>query len=117
MEKKIKKYYYTIGEVSNLLQLKPYILRYWEKEFQQLKPHKKLGGNRRYNPEDIALLKRIKYMLYIQKYTIEGVRKKLKEMKDMGNQFEFDFDSEKNERKRKVLSQLKEIRQLLAGDK
>ena len=54
MEKKIKKYYYTIGEVSNLLELKPYILRYWEKEFPQLKPHKKLGGNRRYNPDDIA---------------------------------------------------------------
>ncbi len=113
MDKKMKKYYYTIGEVSNLLEVKPYVLRYWEKEFPQLKPSKKLGGNRRYNPDDIELLKKIKYMLYIQKYTIEGVRKKLKEIKDLGNQFEFDFDSDKNARKRKILAQLKEVRKLL----
>lgn len=117
MEKKIKKYYYTIGEVSNLLELKPYILRYWEKEFPQLNPHKKLGGNRRYNPDDIALLKKIKYMLYIQKYTIDGVRKKLKEIKALGNQFEFDFDSDKNERKRKILLELREVRKLLKVNK
>ena len=110
----MKKYYYTIGEVSNLLELKPYILRYWEKEFTQLKPSKKLGGNRRYNPDDIELLKKIKYMLYSQKYTIDGVRKKLKEIKSQGNQFEFDFDSEKNEKKRMILSELRELKKLLS---
>jgi len=113
----MKKYYYTIGEVSNLLELKPYILRYWEKEFSQLKPQKKFGGNRRYNPNDIELIKKIKYMLYNQKYTIEGVKKKLKELKQTGRQFEFDFDSDKDEKKQNILSELKEVKKLLTNNK
>lgn len=109
----MKKYYYTIGEVSNLLELKAYILRYWEKEFPQLKPQKKFGGNRRYNPDDIELLKKIKYMLYTQKYTIEGVRKKLKEIKSNEKQFEFDFDNNSNEKKQNIQKELLEIKRLL----
>jgi len=109
----MKKYYYTIGEVSNLLEVKAYILRYWEKEFPQVKPQKRLGGNRRYNPEDIELLKKIKYMLYIQKYTIEGVRKKLKDVKNNKEQFEFDFKAEKAAKKQLILQKLGEVKKLL----
>jgi len=72
------KYYYTIGEVSNLLGVKPYVVRYWESEFPFLKPRKDDGRIRKYSQENIDLLKRIKDMLYNQRFTIEGARQKLK---------------------------------------
>lgn len=72
------KYYYTIGEVSNLLGVKPYVVRYWESEFSFLKPRKDDGRIRKYSADNIELLKRIKDMLYNQRFTIEGARQKLK---------------------------------------
>ncbi|MBW6516098.1 MAG: MerR family transcriptional regulator [Candidatus Cloacimonetes bacterium] len=77
----MKKYYYTIGEVCNLLDLKPHVLRYWESEFRQLNPHRTQGGSRRYTTEQIELIKIIKDLLYIQKFTIKGVKKKLSQIK------------------------------------
>lgn len=74
----MKKFYYTIGEVSNLLELKPYVIRFWETEFPQLKPRKDKGRNRQYTEEHIELLHKIKDMLYAQKFTIDGARQKLK---------------------------------------
>ena len=74
----MKKHYYTIGEVGNLLELKPYVIRYWESEFSQLRPRKDDGRIRKYSEENILLLKKIKDMLYMQKFTIEGARQKLK---------------------------------------
>lgn len=70
----MKKVYYSIGEVSNLLNLKKHTIRYWESEFKQLKPYHKRGGNRRFTAKDIEVLKRIKHLLYAQKYTIKGVQ-------------------------------------------
>jgi len=87
----MSKYYYTIGEVSNLLDLKPYVIRYWETEFPQLKPHKGHGRNRQYTEENIELLRKIKHMLYEQKFTIEGARQKLKQDKKTRDQLEIDF--------------------------
>ena len=77
----MKKHYYTIGEVCNLLDLKPYIIRYWESEFPILKPLNKKGKVRRYTAEKIELLSKIRNMLYVQKFTIQGVKKKLSQMK------------------------------------
>lgn len=68
----IKKLYYSIGEVSEILDVKKYVLRYWEQEFSSLSPSKNSAGNRVYKDKDIALLKLIKYLLYEKKYTIEG---------------------------------------------
>ena len=73
----IKKLYYSIGEVAELTALKPYVLRYWETEFPSLKPTKNRAGNRIYKDKDIKILFHIKYLLYDQKYTIEGARKQL----------------------------------------
>ena len=109
----MKKFYYTIGEVCNLLDLKPHVLRYWEKEFPQVHPRKKFGRNRRYNPDDIELLKKIKYMLYTQKYTVDGVRKKLKEIQNNKSQIEFNFSGDKKEIKKKLINELKAVRELL----
>lgn len=75
----MKKYYYTIGEVSNLLGLKPYVIRYWETEFSVLKPRKDEGRIRKYSEENVLMLQRIKDMLHNQRFTIEGARQKLKQ--------------------------------------
>jgi DNA-binding transcriptional MerR regulator len=109
----MKKYYYTIGEVCNLLDLKAHVLRYWEKEFPQVHPKKKFGRNRRYNPDDIELLKKIKHMLYNQRYTIKGVKKKLKIIDKEKNQIEMDFTVDKKEAKENIINELNEVKKLL----
>lgn len=71
------KLFYRIGEVSRLTGLEPYVLRYWETEFPQLKPEKGRSGQRVYKKEDIDRIVHIKQMLYSEGYTIAGARKKL----------------------------------------
>jgi DNA-binding transcriptional MerR regulator len=70
----LKKLYYSISEVSKLTDLEQYILRYWESEFEQLKPSKNRAGNRIYTNKDIALILKIKKLLREEKYTIEGAK-------------------------------------------
>ena len=74
VQPKVKKLYYSIGEVSELTQLKAYVLRYWETEFSQLKPPKNRAGNRTYRQKDIDTILNIKDLLYNKKYTIDGAR-------------------------------------------
>ena len=76
----LKKLYYSISEVSKLTSLEQYILRYWETEFEQLKPGKNRAGNRIYTNKDIKLILQIKRLLRDEKYTIEGAKKILSEM-------------------------------------
>lgn len=71
----LKKLYYSISEVSKLTSLEQYILRYWETEFEQLKPGKNRAGNRIYTNKDIKLILQIKRLLREEKYTIEGAKK------------------------------------------
>ena len=73
------KLYFKIGEVSALLDVQPYVLRYWETEFDVLKPNKAPSRHRLYRREDVELLLDIKRLLYTEGYTIEGARKKLKQ--------------------------------------
>jgi len=81
MEKPIKKLYYSIGEVSEITDLKQYVLRYWETEFPSLAPSKNRAGNRTYREKDIQLIRYIKHLLYEKRFTIEGAKQKLKEIK------------------------------------
>ena len=74
----IKKLYYSISEVSEITELKQYVLRYWETEFSQLKPSKNRAGNRIYRSHDIDLLMEIKSLLYDRKFTIKGAQQYLK---------------------------------------
>src|SRR5512143_3290331 len=74
----IKKLYYSISEVSRITDLEQYVLRYWETEFEQLKPAKNSSGNRIYTNKDIKLILLIKKLLKEEKYTIEGAKKILK---------------------------------------
>jgi DNA-binding transcriptional MerR regulator len=71
------KRYFTIGEVSDLCGVKPYVLRYWEQEFTQLKPMKRRGNRRYYQHHEVLLIRRIRELLYDQGFTISGARNKL----------------------------------------
>ena len=71
----LKKLYYSISEVSKLSELEQYILRYWETEFEQLKPSKNRAGNRIYTNKDIKMIELIKKLLREKKFTIEGAKK------------------------------------------
>lgn len=71
----IKKLYYSISEVSKITGIEQYVLRYWETEFEELKPQKNRAGNRIYTNKDIQLILHIKNLLRERKYTIEGAKK------------------------------------------
>ena len=71
------KRYFTIGEVSELCDVKPHVLRYWEQEFAQLKPIKRRGNRRYYQHQEVLLIRRIKELLYDQGFTISGARNRL----------------------------------------
>ena len=77
--KQIKKLYYSIGDVSQMTDLKQYVLRYWETEFSILSPDKNKAGNRRYKKEDIKIIRHIKELLYDKKFTIRGAKQYLKD--------------------------------------
>ena len=71
------KLYFKIGDVSEILGVEPYVLRYWETEFSQLSPKKSGTGHRLYRRKDVELLLRIKHLLYEKRFTIEGARQSL----------------------------------------
>jgi DNA-binding transcriptional MerR regulator len=73
------KRYFTIGEVSDLCGVKPYVLRYWEQEFTQLRPMKRRGNRRYYQHHEVLLIRRIRDLLYEQGFTISGARNRLAE--------------------------------------
>jgi DNA-binding transcriptional MerR regulator len=74
------KLYFRIGEVSGILGVEPYVLRYWETEFPQLAPKKSGTGHRLYRRKDVELLLLIKRLLYEKRFTIEGARQNLQGM-------------------------------------
>jgi DNA-binding transcriptional MerR regulator len=71
------KRYFTIGEVSELCQVKPHVLRYWEQEFSQLNPVKRRGNRRYYQRHEVELIRNIRSLLYLEGFTISGARQKL----------------------------------------
>ena len=106
MKRDIKKLYYSIGEVSKLVGLKSYVLRYWETEFKQLTPPKNRAGNRTYRQKDIDLILKIKDLLHGKKFTIEGARSVISSKTSTSSNIEVI--------NRKIISQLKnELQQIL----
>jgi DNA-binding transcriptional MerR regulator len=95
------KLYFRIGEVSNLVGVETYVLRYWETEFPSVGPKKSGTGHRMYRRKEVELLLKIKHLLYEKKYTIEGARQYLHS------------ESKSSKRKRSVKS---EQRELFSGD-
>ncbi|MCS4509022.1 MerR family transcriptional regulator [Xylophilus ampelinus] len=73
------KRYFTIGEVAELCDVKPHVLRYWEQEFAQLRPMKRRGNRRYYQHHEVLMIRRIRDLLYDEGFTISGARGKLQE--------------------------------------
>jgi DNA-binding transcriptional MerR regulator len=100
-EPKIEKLYYTIGEVAKIFNVNTSLIRFWEKEFEIIKPHKNKKGNRLFTPEDIENFHLIYHLVKEKGLTLKGAEKKIKENKeDTFNNFE-------------VVKRLKEIRETL----
>jgi DNA-binding transcriptional MerR regulator len=109
------KAYRSISEVSELLEVKPHVLRYWETQFSALRPRKNRAGNRMYRPEEIKLLYTIKDLLYARRFTIEGAKKSLNtEKKTPTGQMEMGFrEAERRVVLQEVKSELEKIAALL----
>ena len=116
-EKAIKRLYYSISEVSKITGLKAYVLRFWEMEFQDLRPAKNRAGNRIYQVSDIRLVFLIKKLLYQEKYTIEGARQRLLEMKKKKDgQLQLPLaDYQSNDLVERLKTGLRELLEILEG--
>jgi DNA-binding transcriptional MerR regulator len=79
-----QKEYYSISEVCDLVSLRPHVLRYWETQFPLLNPSKNRSGNRVYQRKEIKLILFVKHLLYEEKYTVEGARQKLEQLRKGG---------------------------------
>ena len=94
---KSKDAFRTIAEVADELDVATHVLRFWETKFPQIQPMKRNGGRRYYRPDDVELVRKIKYYLYDKRYTIEGVQKVLKEKglkAILGEEIQKDFFAE-----------------------
>ena len=77
--------FFSIGEVCEITDLKPHVLRYWESQFKFLNPAKNRSGNRVYQRKEVELIQLVKHLLYSEKYTIEGARQKVEEHRKAGD--------------------------------
>jgi len=84
IEKIPERLFFRIGDVAELLKVKPYVIRYWEAEFKDLSPHKNPSGQRLYRKKDVEKIFLIRHLLHKERYSIEGAKKKLKEFKKQG---------------------------------
>jgi DNA-binding transcriptional MerR regulator len=115
------KMYYSISEVSEMTGVKPHVLRYWETEFPTLKPKKNRAGNRNYRAKDIRSILVIRDLLYKEKFTISGARKKLQEHygnpDQLINQMQIPFsDPHARQILLKIRKELEDLRSLLEED-
>jgi DNA-binding transcriptional MerR regulator len=76
--------FYSIGEVCNLTDLKPHVLRYWESQFRFLNPAKNRSGNRVYKGREVELIMLVKHLLYTEKFTIDGARQRIDQYRKTG---------------------------------
>ena len=103
------KLFFKIGEVAELANVEQHVLRYWEDEFEILQPNKNRSGQRLYEKKDVELILEIKRLLHIDKYTIAGAKKKLKESKKNA-QLSLGFDRGLFlNQKKNIISELKSI--------
>jgi DNA-binding transcriptional MerR regulator len=107
--------YRPISEVSELVGVKPHVLRYWETQFSMLRPKKNRAGNRMYRPDEIKLLLHIKSLLYDRRFTIAGARRRLlDERKETVPQVELGFaDAEKKLMLHEIKSELRQLAERL----
>ncbi len=117
MDRRIaKKEYYSIGEVCELVDLKPHVLRYWESQFPPLKPSKNRAGNRVYQRKEIKLILLVRQLLYEEKYTIDGARQRLDAMRRDGEVRGASTTALENATVELLRQELREIQDLLSPD-
>ena len=109
--------FFSIGEVCELTDLKPHVLRYWESQFRFLNPAKNRSGNRVYQRREIEMILLVKHLLYDEKYTIDGARQKLDEQRKTGGLKPAARAGLDLESIRLVERELREIAAILSGDK
>ena len=111
------KLFFKIGEVSKLAGVEQHVLRYWEDEFDALQPKKNKSGQRFYEKKDVVLILKIQRLLYLERYTIAGAKKKMREGKKKSAQLSLGFDRELFlDQKREIVSDLEFILDNLAED-
>ena len=115
MEKIPDKLYFKIGEVAKITKVRPYVLRYWESEFSLIKPKKSLSKQRIYSRRDLEHILHIKRLLHKERFTLEGAKKKLREINtEKDNQMDFTFPGKSGKTDLlKIKKELKNIRKLL----
>jgi DNA-binding transcriptional MerR regulator len=101
------KVFYKIGEISEITKIEPYVLRYWESEFSFLKPRKNKAGQRIYSRKDLELIIQIRDLLYKERYTIEGVKRKFKEQSFRKNFVSIETIQNIKKRLKEILKTLK----------
>ena len=72
-----QKHFYTIGDVCKLTGVKPHVLRYWESQFKLLKPARRYSGHRKFTPEDLELINRIKFLIIERRFTLAGAKREI----------------------------------------
>ncbi len=110
-----KKAYYSIGEVCDLTGLKAHVLRYWETQFELLRPTKNRAGNRVFRPKEIELILLMKHLLYEKKFTIDGARQRLLDMRKGGEILAVRRDMVDREFLAGMKQELRQVKEVLAA--
>lgn len=109
--------YYSISEVSDMVGVKPHVLRYWETQFKMLRPKKGRGGARMYRKRDVEILFQVKQLLYDQKFTIAGARRKLLDERGTKEQIELPFShTDREEMIRALRRDMEGLLEILRGE-
>ncbi len=110
-----KRAYYSIGQVCELTGLKPHVLRYWETQFELLHPTKNRAGNRVFRPKEVELILLVKHLLYDQKFTIDGARQRLLDMRKGGEILAVRRDMVDREFLASMKQELQQVKEVLAA--
>lgn len=108
-----KRTFYSIGEVCSMIGVKPHVLRYWESQFDELSPSKNRSGNRVYQAADIEQIALIYQLVHEERYTVEGAKMRLAELKAEGETAEGSMDSLRQAFMRGLADELMELHELL----
>ncbi|MBI4403668.1 MAG: MerR family transcriptional regulator [Deltaproteobacteria bacterium] len=102
------KEYFRIGEAAEILKVEPYVLRYWETEFPSIRPMKAGSGHRAYSRRDMELFLKIRQLLYVEKFSINGAKKKLQELRKQAS-VEDQFRQKQRQSLKQLAHELKEL--------
>ncbi len=108
--------FFSIGDVCQLTDLKPHVLRYWESQFRFLNPAKNRSGNRVYQRREIELILLVKHLLYTEKYTIEGARQRIEHFRRTGDLKPAAHEALAVEMARDLKTELEDVLRILNGE-